>query len=219
MPALTLPTASDRPRVNVRFLEPIWHIKGSLPLPPQQSREEAFERLSPLFRVRNTSHHWTGDTLTFTKKDADAQDKMSIFDDGVLQVREGAAGAVLHYRLKSRALLYCFLAPLLFLAFAGLTIAVAKLDPPEAEAAGKKKDKAEKALPQNWIDKALGAPAPETPAEKAQKKKDAKEKDQKGPSPTPAYVFAGLFAALYVVGRVLEDRLIRRLFLKKLRGA
>lgn len=35
---------------------------------------------------------------------------------------------------------------------------------------------------------------------------------------TPGYVFAGIFAALYVVGRILEPRLIRSVFRKSLSG-
>jgi hypothetical protein len=68
----------------------------------------------------------------------------------------------------------------------------------------------------NPIDKALGAPAPEKP-----KKKDAdKERgDDDKPTPTPAYVFAAIFATLYVVGRILEDRLVRTLFRKRLLGS
>ena len=63
----------------------------------------------------------------------------------------------------------------------------------------------------NPIDKALGAPAPEKPDKK---KKDDDDK----PSPTPAYVFAAIFAVLYVVGRILEDRLVKSLFRKRLAG-
>jgi hypothetical protein len=67
----------------------------------------------------------------------------------------------------------------------------------------------------NPIDKALGAPAPDK-----SKKDDEDGGGKKGKklSPTPAYVFAGIFAALYVVGRVLEDWLVRRLFKKALDG-
>jgi hypothetical protein len=200
--------------VNLRFIDWIWHVKGSLALAPGQSSDEAFDRLDPLFRQAGTSHERTEDTLTFRKKDQAAQDKMSVFDGGVLRIENGVAGAVLRYRLTSRALLACFLAPLLFLGFAQLTIVAGKFQKPSTEAADKKKDKKDVELPQNWIDKALGAPAPEKP------KKDGKDKDKdKKPSPTPAYVFAAIFATLYVVGRILEDRLIRTLFKKRLLGS
>jgi hypothetical protein len=197
--------------VTARFLDWIWHIKGSLALASGQSSEEAFGKLTPLFRQAGTSHDWTGDTLTFSKKDQAAQDKMSVFDGGVLKIEKGPAGPVLRYHLTSRALLFCFLAPLLFLSFAGLTIVAGKLAKPSAHEISKKDDKKDKLLPQHWIDKALGAPAPEKP-----KKDDKSKEDGKKPKPTAAYVFAALFAALYVVGRVLEARLVKSLFRKRL---
>ncbi len=228
---------SDRPAgpalpPALRHIERIWHISGEVPLPPGQTSAAAFEHLAPLFETPGTSHERTGDTLTFTKKDPAAQDKMAVFDHGVLQIESGAAGPVLRYHLVSRILLFCFLLPLLFLGFAQLAITFGKVPKPDAEAAaatgkdGKKTagkaaaekarttDKKDKVLPINPIDKFLGAPAP--------KKKDKKdEKDKKGekkPSPTPAYVFAGMFAALYVIGRLLEDWLIRKRFQKLLLG-
>ncbi|MCW1430678.1 hypothetical protein [Novosphingobium sp. JCM 18896] len=197
--------------MNAGLVDWIWTVRGSVELAPGQTHEEAFDRLDPLFHTGGTSHQRTGDTLTFSKKAQAAQDKMSIFDGGVLRIEQGATGGVLRYRLTSRALLFCFLAPLLFLTFAGLTIAVGKLDKPAAEAAEKKKpEKKEVVRELNPVDKFLGAPAPEKP------KKDDKKDEDEGPSPVPAYVFAGLFAVLYVVGRILEDRLIRRLFRKRL---
>ena len=202
--------------MNARFIEWIWHIKGDLALSPGQSSRDVFDKLDPLFHQPGTSHQRMSDTLTFNKKDQAAQDKMSIFDSGVLQVRKGVAGSVLHYHLISRALLFCFLAPLMFLGFAQLTIAVGEYQKPDTEKAdkAKKPDKSDMVLPQSPIDKALGAPAPEMP-----KKDKNKSPDDKKPSPTPAYVFAAIFATLYVVGRILEDRLIKRVFRKKLTGA
>ncbi|MDB5687087.1 MAG: hypothetical protein JWR77_1676 [Rhizorhabdus sp.] len=200
--------------MNTRFTDWIWHIKGSLALPLGQSSDDAFNRLDPLFQQTGTSHDRKSDTLTFRKKDQAAQDKMSIFDGGILRVERGAEGSVLHYRLASRTLLFCFLAPFLFLSFAGLTILAGKLEkPPAKEASKKKDDKKDKVLPQNAIDKFLGAPAPEKP------KKDKKKEDDKKPKPTSAYVFAGIFAVLYLVGRLLEGRLIKSVFRKKLMGS
>jgi hypothetical protein len=66
----------------------------------------------------------------------------------------------------------------------------------------------------NRLDKALGAPAPDPePTSDAERLLQAEEKK---PSPTAAYVFAGIFALLYVVGRILEDRLVKALFRKNL---
>jgi hypothetical protein len=204
--------------VNLRFLEPIWHIRGSMPLPPNQTHDEAFDRLMPLFRTSGTTHERSGETLTFLKKDQEAQDKMSVFDRGVLHIDHQPSGAVLRYRMASRALLYCFLAPLLFLAIAQVTVMVADHQKASAEASQEsdtedesKKDEA-RDLPQHAIDKALGAPAPELPDA------DEAEEEDEGPSPTPAYVFAAIFVALYIGGRILEDHLIKRLFRRKLYG-
>ena len=204
-------------RINLRLLDWIWNIRGSVPLAPGQSSDEAFARLDPLFQQPGTTYERTGDTLVFAKKDQAAQDKMSIFDAGALQIEPGPGGAVLRYRMASRALLFCFLAPLLFLAFGQLIVAVGILSGPETEAAekDKKDEKKEQVRKLHPIDKILGAPAPDNP--KDDKKKDENKDDKH--SPTAAYVFAALFATLYAAGRVLEDRLIRSLFTRRLNAA
>lgn len=210
--------------MQLRFIDWIWHVRGSLALAPGQSSEDAFERLDPLFRQFGTSHERTSDTLTFWKRDQAAQDKMSIFDSGVLQVEHGAAGPVLRYRLISRTLMFCFLAPLLFLGIAQLTMALRKFESPPTAAekkAAEEKKKVEAKKPElelNPVDKFMGAPAPETRKEK-EKKKDKEKDDDKKSSPTPAYVFAAIFATLYVVGRILEDRLVKALLRKSLLGS
>jgi hypothetical protein len=200
--------------VNLRFIDWIWHIRGSLVLAPGQSGDQAFDRLDPLFRQTGTSHQRTSDTLTFRKKDQAAQDKMSVFDGGVLRIEGGATGAVLRYHLTSRALLFCFLAPLLFLGIAQFTIVVVKHQKPSTDAAKSEKKDAQMP-PMNPIDKALGAPAPEKPKKDGADKAEGKNKK---PSPTPAYVFAAIFAFLYLAGRILEDRLIKAQFKKRLLG-
>ena len=212
--------------MNLRFIDWIWHVRGSLELAPGQSSDDAFNRLDPLFGQAGTSHDRTSDTLTFRKKDQAAQDKMSVFDGGILRIERGMAGAVLRYQLTSRALLFCFLAPLLFLALAQATIAVNRFYAPGTSAADKqaaakaeeKKKAAEEKLAKmqmNPIDKALGAPAPEKPKKDGADKAEGKNKK---PSPTPAYVFAAIFAFLYLAGRILEDRLIKAQFKKRLLG-
>ena len=202
--------------MNLRFIDWIWMVRGSLSLPAGQSSDEAFDRLDPLFRQFGTSHHRTGDTLVFTKKDQAAQDKMSVFDGGVLRIEKGVAGSVLRYDMTSRILLFCFLAPLLFIGIAQLTVAVGKHQKPPTDAAAKAADAKKKAaakkpdIPMNALDKALGAPAPE--------KKDPKKSDErkKKASPTSAYVLAAMFAVLYIFGRIFEDRLVKGLFRKSL---
>jgi hypothetical protein len=195
-------------RVNLRFIDWIWNVRGSLALAPGQSSDDAFDRLDPLFRQTGTSHQRTNDTLIFSKKDQAAQDKMSVFEGGALRIDKGVAGSVLRYHLTSRALLFCFLAPLLFLGIAQFTTVISKYDKPPHEAVKKPT-----AMPMNPIDKALGAPAPD----------NSKKDDEDGPgkkgkklSPKPAYIFAAIFATLYVVGRILEDRLVKALFKKSL---
>lgn len=195
--------------MNTRFIDWIWNVRGSLALGQGQSGEEALSRLSPLFNEPNTQHDTSGDTLTFTKTDPVAQDKLAVFDGGVLKVEKSMAGPLLHYHLTSRFLLFSFLAPLLFLFFGQLAIWTAKPEPTPAEAAAKAKEAAAKPLPQlHPIDTFLGAPAPEKPKEG--------EQNRKKPSATAAYVLAGIFAALYVIGRILEAWLVKKLFLKRL---
>jgi len=186
-------------------IDRIWHVRGWLALPPGQSGEDAFDRLDPLFRQTGTSYQRTNETLTFSKKDQPAQDKMSVFDRGTLQIDETVSGPVLRYHLTSRTLLFCFLASFLFLGIAQVTIVIATFEktPPHEE-------KKHADIPMNPIDKALGAPAPDN----SEKKEDAD--DDKKVSPVAAYVFAAIFALLYGVGRILEDRLVKALFRRSL---
>lgn len=197
----------------MRFIDWIWNIRGDVPLAPGQSSDDVFARLDLLFDQPGTTYERIGDALSFTKKDQAAQDKMSIFDAGVMQVESSATGPVLRYRMASRALLFCFLAPFLFLAFGQIIVGIGILEGPSIEEADKdKKDEKEDVVRKlNPIDAFLGAPAPEKP-----KKDDTSKKDDKKHSPTAAYVFAGIFAALYMVGRLLEDVLIKRQFRRRL---
>ena len=140
--------------MNLRFIDWIWHVRGSLALAPGQSGDRAFEQLDPLFRKSGTRHERAGDTLTFTKKDQAAQDKMAVFDSGVLRVEHGADGPVLRYHLISRVLLFYFLVPLAFLAFAQLTIAIGKHEKASAEQAEKSMSAAEKKKKEDKIGRA-----------------------------------------------------------------
>ncbi|WP_292962217.1 hypothetical protein [Novosphingobium sp. UBA1939] len=203
----------EGPRVNLRYIDWIWHVRGSVPLPEGQTAGEALDRIEPVFDEVGTAHVRSDAALSFTKKNPASQDPLSVFERGVLRVEGTAPEGRLRYHLVSRALLACFLAPLLFLGFAQLTILVNAYQKPAAEAAAKKPDaKKADAPPMHPIDKALGAPEPEKPG------KNGAEggKRNRKPTPTPAYVFAGIFAALYVGGRILEDRLVKRLFRKRL---
>lgn len=190
----------------MRLIDWIWRVRGSLALAPGQSSEEAFDRLDPLFRQTGTSYERKSDTLTFTKKNQSAQDKMSVFDAGALQIDRSVGGSLLRYHLTSRILLFCFLASPLFLGIAQLTVFIGTFEKPAPHEDKKPVDR-----PMNSIDRALGAPEPDN------SKKDHADDDQKL-SPKAAYIFSGIFAVLYVVGRILEDRLIKARFKKSLLG-
>lgn len=201
--------------MKVRFIDWIWRIRGSLPV-ANQSAAQAFAKLDPLFQERNTTYRIDGDTLTFTKKAPVPQDKMSVFDDGTLQVADG----VLRYDMMSRALLACFLAPALFFAVGHAGVAMDNWrNPPEVvkakEEAAKKRSRIKpEDVPMSPIDAFLGAPKPEKP------KKDGEQigKRNRKPSMTTAYVFMGIFFALWVIGRILENVLIHNRFCDALFG-
>ncbi len=190
--------------MNLRGIDWIWHVRGSVALAPGQSSEEAFDRLDPLLRQTGTTYQRTNDRLVFSKKNAAAQDKMSVFDRGELQIDRSVGGSVLRYHLISGTLLFCFLAAPLFLGIAQLTVVIAEFEKPTTH-----EEKTPVDRPMNPIDKALGAPEPDN------SKKDHRDEDRR-PSPKAAYIFSGIFAVLYVVGRILEDRLIKARIKKSL---
>jgi hypothetical protein len=207
--------------VNLRYIDWIWQVRGSVPLPAGQSHDEAFARLDPLFDQPGTSHERAGNRLTFQKKDPAAQDRMAVFDSGELAIETDGAAPVLRYWLNSRILLFCFVLPLFFLGVALLTIQVSNYEESPAKAAKEGKDKDKKKVERQLhpIDKFLGAPVPEKkdkPKTSAEKAKEAE--DKKKLKPTPSYVFAGIFAVLYVIGRILEAWLVNGLFRKRLEG-
>ncbi len=219
------PAPAEKTSIS-RFFTWIWHIRGEVPLPADVSPDEAFARLDPLFAHAGTTHARMGDAVFVTKRDQLAQDPLSVVDNGTLRIEPGEQGPVLRYHLVSRALLYCFFAPLLFLAVAQLTVFLGTLDKPTPAELAKEKAKKEKddkkgEIQLNPVDKFLGAPAPEKPKDETKDSKDKKkdgDEESKGFSPTTAYVFAGIFVALWVLGRLLEPWLIRRLFQRTLAG-
>lgn len=206
--------------MKLPYIDRIWRVKGSLPLETSQLPAEIFGKLEPLFQSDGTTYAIEGDTLTYGNRNPAPQNKLATFTRGTLRVVEQDGKPKLAWNLTSPALLFCFLAPLLFLGFGQLTVAIGKFEKPTAEEAAKAKkkdEKEDKITPLNPVDKFLGAPAPEKPKKDKDKDKD-KEKDDGQHSPTSAYVFAGIFAFLYLVGRVLEPWLIKRTFRKKLAG-
>lgn len=58
---------------------------------------------------------------------------MAVFDGGVLSIESKKEGSVLQYDLRSKTLLFCFLAPFFFLAMAELTIVVKHLQKSSTE--------------------------------------------------------------------------------------
>lgn len=197
LPAMTLP-----------FIDKIWRVRGEVPIDPALSPDEAFARLDPLLRTAGTTLTVAGGTLTYSKHNPAAQDKLATFTRGNLWVERAGAGAVLRFDLFSHALLLCFLAPLLFLGFAQMAIAINEWEKAGTEVSEKAKDddKPKPVKKLNPVDEFLGAPAPENP----NKNKDEKKDDEGRHSPDKGYFMAGLFALIYLVGRWLEPWLVRR---------
>jgi hypothetical protein len=196
--------------MRLPLIDAIWRVRGDVPIDPALSPEEAFARIDPLLRTPGTEMSLDGSALTYTKANPAAQDKLATFTRGRLWIEQAGTGAVLRFDLFSHALLMTFLAPLLFLGFAGAAIGLnaweaASADPAE-QTAKKNEDKPKPVRKLNPVDEFLGAPQPEDPS----KKKD-KKKDEEGPhSPDKGYFMAGLFALIYAVGRWLEPWLLRR---------
>jgi hypothetical protein len=206
-------------KLSVPYIEKIWRAEGEVPLDEALTPAEAFARLDPLFQTPGTTYVVEGDTLTYAKHNPAAQDKLATFTHGTLRLVKRADGTSwMAFKASSKALLLCFLAPLLFLAFAQImTVANGweKAASEAEQAAGKSKDgdkdkdkdEAKPVAQLHPLDQMLGAPAPEDPSKKKGEKKDEpKEKFRT----TPAYVLAGLFFVVFLVGRVLEPWLLKR---------
>ncbi len=228
-------------RARVPYIDRIWRVKSSLDLDEPLSAGEAFERLRPLLQEQGTEVAVEGNTLSYVKTNPAAQDKLATFTAGYLavvnveaDVDEGQGGKTrLIYDVTSTALFLCFLAPLAFLAFAQFAEVINELEKPGllAEKEQREKEKAEEEeetkepIKLHWIDEMLGATAPEQPDEDEEKSRDdargsgegdgdeeEEEEFEGNHSPTTAYVFAGIFFAIYLVGRVLEPFLLKRTF-------
>ncbi|UYV15358.1 hypothetical protein [Porphyrobacter sp. ULC335] len=198
------------PRLKLPYIDLIWRVRGEVPLDPKLTPAETFARLEPLLRTPGTTLSADGNTLAYTKDNPNPQDKLATFTRGRMWIEPAGAGAVLRFDLFSHALLMCFLAPLLFLGFAQLAVALNAWEASGPEAAEKAEKKDEKPKPVkklNPVDEFLGAPAPEDPNKK---KKDEKKEDEGRHSPDQGYFMAGLFALIYLVGRWLEPWLVRR---------
>lgn len=198
--------------MNLPYVDRIWRTQGELLVDESMAANEAFARLDPLFDASGTQVTVDGDTLTYAKSNPAAQDKLATFTRGTLRIDQREGRTFLQFDLSSTALLLCFLAPLLFLAFAQLAVVANAWEQDGTEASEKAKpeeDKPKTVAKLNPIDAMLGAPAPEDPSKKKDKEKD---KDKGRHSPKPGYVLAGLFFVIYLVGRVLEPWLVKRTF-------
>lgn len=206
---------------SIPYIDRIWRAEGDITIAEQLSPDEAFARLDPLFQTPGSDYAVEGDTLGYVKRNPAAQDKLATFTKGTFRVAPAAGGGTrLFFDVTSTALLLCFLAPLLFLGFAQLAHAVNDYERAKTEATASAKDKKDEAkdkpVPQlHWIDQMLGAPAPKDPKADKDKKKEPKEKIKT----TPAYVLAGLFFVIYLVGRFLEPWLLKRTLRAALTGS
>lgn len=198
--------------MQVPFIDWIWRAKGSVPLEQPMTPASVFDKLDHLLQTHGTEYKIEGDVLRFKKDNPAAQDKLATFTRGTLRVTKRQGQPVLAYDVTSPALLFCFLAPLLFLAFGQATVAIGKYEnsKPEIVSDAEPEAKAEDDEPKKLhpLDEFLGVPAPVvlTDEEKEAKKQEDKAKKF---SPTTAYVLASIFAALYLVGRFLEPWLLR----------
>jgi len=211
--------------MNLPVIERIWRVRGSIPLDANDTPAQVFDKLDPLFRTPGTQYSIEDDVLTYGNRNPGAQDKLATFTKGRLAVVERAGRHHLIYDLISPALLAVFLAPLLFLAFAQVTIALSQIEGSAKEARASEEaesetedDEEDDKIQLNPLDIALGSPAAEEVAEGDSEEDSEKDEDESPHSPTTAYVLAGIFAALYVVGRILEPWLIRSAFRKRLAG-
>lgn len=191
------------------LIDHIWRVRGEVAVDPALSADDAFARIDPLLRTPGTTIVAEDGALVYSKHNPAAQDKLATFTRGRMWIERAGSGAVLRFDLFSHALLLCFLAPLLFLGFAQMAEAINAWEAADkgAEQSEKKKDEKKQPVVRelNPVDKFLGAPEPEDPS----KKKD-KKKDKGRHSSTEAYVIAGVFFAIYLVGRWLEPWLVRR---------
>lgn len=211
-------------QARVPYIDRIWRAASSIELDAQLSVREVFERLAPLFDTQGTEVAIDDNAMTYAKTNPGAQDKLATFTSGTLVITEEKATTRLSYDVGSTALFLCFLAPLAFLALGQFAIFLNEIERPvylaeKAEREAEKEAEEDKVVELHWIDQMLGAPAPKQPGEEeASRREEARggeDRDDEGEgyhSPETAYAFAGIFAAIYLVGRVLEPYLLKRTF-------
>ncbi|MGB3796289.1 MAG: hypothetical protein WA957_08290 [Alteraurantiacibacter sp.] len=199
--------------LKLPFIDRIWTARGHIELYPPRSAADAFARLDPMLQENVTDYSVDGDTLTYHKSNPAAQDKMATFPKGTFQVKREEGKSLLQYELVSPALLMVFLAPLFFLAFTQVADVINELEKPEIEELIDDEEEDEEPQPLNSLDQWLGAPAPETLAEKKAREaaEEKEEQEEEGNHSTmPAKIIAGIFAALWLFGRLFEPWLMRK---------
>ena len=212
-------------QARVPYIDRIWRAASSIELDAQLSVREAYERLAPLFDTQGTEVAIDGNAMTYAKTNPGAQDKLATFTSGTLVVIEEEATTRLSYDVGSTALFLCFLAPLAFLALGQFAVFLNDIERPayladKAEREAEKEAEKDKVVELHWIDQMLGAPAPKQPGDedktsRREESRGGEDREEEGEgyhSPETAYAFAGIFAAIYIVGRVLEPYLLKKTF-------
>ncbi|OYX67284.1 MAG: hypothetical protein B7Y88_00485 [Sphingomonadales bacterium 32-64-17] len=200
--------------MNLPFIDWAWRSRGEIAIEPPLTTEETFARLQPLVDKDTTECDFGDNTLTYVKGNPAAQDRLATFSQGMFTVEQHGGLTKVLYDVKSNALALVLLAPLFFVGFAQIAVAINHWEDRKAEAVQSEgeadKEEDEEPAPHHWIDEALGAPAPETLEQKKQRmEEEGEQKKEKLPT-TPSYVLAGLFLFLYILGRFLEPFLFRR---------
>ncbi len=194
------PDASGAPTQRKRLTDWIWHIHGSVPLDPGQSPTRRSTARSAVPHT-GTARERNGDTLTFTSATRRRRTgwRCSAAHAVIEAQAEGWSCAI----GSDKALLYCFLAPLLFLAFAQATVALGKLESPRSRPRSRRRRKTP--APLNPIDKRSARRHPSNPRRRA----GDDDKDKK-PSPTAAMSSPGSSPRSMRSGRVFEARRVGR---------
>lgn len=54
--------------MNWHLIDWIWHVRGCLSIPAQQTSSEVFCKIDPLFQEFGTTHELKNESLVFSKK-------------------------------------------------------------------------------------------------------------------------------------------------------
>ena len=94
--------------MRLPLIDHIWRVRGDVPLDPALSPEEAFARLDPLLRTPGTTLVAEGNTLSYSKHNPAAQDKLATFTRGRMWIeRAGAGGGGLGTWIASPCAYFC----------------------------------------------------------------------------------------------------------------